>query len=436
MSLKEKFKRNKGITLIALVVTIIVLLILAGVSITMLTGQNGILNRAAESKQKTGVAQGEEQVKLAVMAALTDGTGTLTIPNLKKELADYGITIAEDATFPLTVSAGGKSYTIASTGAVSAGGSSVDPEPTVPEGLKVGSTVTYSPSGTYNWQGKYCSLSESDTTLNSASEQSFNVTKWKVLSIENGKVELVANEPTSGSVYLENVQGYNNGVKLLNDACSSLYGNTSKGITARSLNIEDIEKYMLEAKLTEAHSYGDAVKYGNQVSSAYTSIWVYYPVIYASEKLSVINGNKNTTGLGMSEQTSFIEKTDNEASNGKIGAATNIQPYQTYWYKDNTYMQNAFRTAEGGANYYDLLIKTSTNYWLASRAVWAFDSGYCVYQRRAVKEGAVSAAEMGYCSDDQYGDPVGDSLALFPVVSLSSSLISENASGVFTVNLD
>ena len=57
-------KNNKGITLIALVVTIIVLLILAGVSIAMLTGQNGILNRAAEAKEKTGVAQEDENEKL------------------------------------------------------------------------------------------------------------------------------------------------------------------------------------------------------------------------------------------------------------------------------------------------------------------------------------------------------------------------------------
>ena len=100
----------------------------------MLTGQNGILNRAAESKEKTGVAQEEEQIKLAVMAALSDGTGTLTIPNLKKELASYGITIAEDATFPVTVSAGGKSYTIASTGEVTkvgSGSGSVTPTPSV-----------------------------------------------------------------------------------------------------------------------------------------------------------------------------------------------------------------------------------------------------------------------------------------------------------------
>ena len=75
---KEALKRNKGITLIALVVTIIVLLILAGISINMLTGQNGILNRAVEAKEKTGVAQTEETVKLSVTGALTRGTGSLT----------------------------------------------------------------------------------------------------------------------------------------------------------------------------------------------------------------------------------------------------------------------------------------------------------------------------------------------------------------------
>ena len=398
----------------------------------MLTGQNGILNRAAESKEKTGVAQGEEQVKLAVMAALSDGTGTLTIPNLKKELASYGITIAEDATFPVTVSVGGKSYTIASTGEVTKVGSgSVTPmpEPTVPEGLKVGSEVTYSPSGTYNWQGKYCSSSQSDTTLNSASGQSYNITKWKVLSIENGNVELVPMAPTSGTVYLGQAQGYNNGVKLLNDACSSLYGNTSKGITARSLNIEDIEKYMLEAKLTEIRSYTNGTThYGKQVSSAYTSN-KYYPVIYAEEKLSVINGNKKTTGLGMSEQTSFIEKNANSATDGRLYASTSIQPYQTYWSKDNSYMQTAFRTAEGGANYYNLLINTSKNYWLASRCVCTYSS-YCDFYMRYAYNGGVYAHGM-YGSDETTG---GGSLALFPVVSLSSSLLSGNATSGYTVN--
>ena len=48
----KKSEKNKGITLIALVVTIVVLLILAGVSISMLTGENGIITQAQEASVK------------------------------------------------------------------------------------------------------------------------------------------------------------------------------------------------------------------------------------------------------------------------------------------------------------------------------------------------------------------------------------------------
>ena len=62
--MKVNLKKNKGITLIALVITIIVLLILAGVSIAMLTGQNGILTQAQNAKNRTEEAQAEEQNRL------------------------------------------------------------------------------------------------------------------------------------------------------------------------------------------------------------------------------------------------------------------------------------------------------------------------------------------------------------------------------------
>ncbi len=71
----RKNANNMGITLIALVVTIIVLLILAGVSISMLTGQNGILNRAAEAKEKTEIAQRDEQAQLADLESLIENGG-------------------------------------------------------------------------------------------------------------------------------------------------------------------------------------------------------------------------------------------------------------------------------------------------------------------------------------------------------------------------
>ena len=84
--MRNKIDENQGITLIALVVTVIVLLILAGVSISMLTGQNGILNRANEAKSSTEVAQTEETLQVSVMEAMSQGLGKITADNLKTAL--------------------------------------------------------------------------------------------------------------------------------------------------------------------------------------------------------------------------------------------------------------------------------------------------------------------------------------------------------------
>ena len=66
--MKTRMINSKGITLIALVITIIVLLILAGVTIAMLTGENGILNQASESKEKTEIAEAKERAKIDIMS--------------------------------------------------------------------------------------------------------------------------------------------------------------------------------------------------------------------------------------------------------------------------------------------------------------------------------------------------------------------------------
>ena len=87
--MKEKVKTNKGITLIALVITIIVLLILAGVSIAMLTGENGILTQAQNAKNRTAEAEAQERADLEEQNALIEnlvggGTGSggnLTLPS-------------------------------------------------------------------------------------------------------------------------------------------------------------------------------------------------------------------------------------------------------------------------------------------------------------------------------------------------------------------
>ena len=78
---------NKGITLIALVITIIVLLILAGVSIAMLTGQNGILTRAGTATEETLKAEAEEAVKLAISTIKAN-----------EAAADAGVNVGSDPT--------------------------------------------------------------------------------------------------------------------------------------------------------------------------------------------------------------------------------------------------------------------------------------------------------------------------------------------------
>ena len=88
MNLKEKLN-NRGITLIALVITIIVLLILAGVSIAMLTGENGILTQAQNAKDETEKASAMEEVQLEALGAIdTDGKINVDrlIDNISKNL--------------------------------------------------------------------------------------------------------------------------------------------------------------------------------------------------------------------------------------------------------------------------------------------------------------------------------------------------------------
>ena len=67
--------KKDGITLIALVITIIVLLILAGVTIAMLTGQNGLADRAGEAEESTEIAEEKEKIAMALEADLITNSG-------------------------------------------------------------------------------------------------------------------------------------------------------------------------------------------------------------------------------------------------------------------------------------------------------------------------------------------------------------------------
>ena len=94
----------------------------------MLTGQNGILNRASEAKSKNGTAQNGDLVKLSTMDALSQGLGTITDANLKTALnnniGEGKYEITGDATNGWTVTVDGEDYRVEATGIVNGNGSS------------------------------------------------------------------------------------------------------------------------------------------------------------------------------------------------------------------------------------------------------------------------------------------------------------------------
>ena len=119
-------KNNKGITLIALVITIIVLLILAGVSIAMLTGSNGILTQSTKARDDTAKATVADKVNMAIQAvyaqAVIDADGTAPTSRISdtniisQYITDNGESTASDSGTDsdgvITVTESGQKYKV------------------------------------------------------------------------------------------------------------------------------------------------------------------------------------------------------------------------------------------------------------------------------------------------------------------------------------
>ena len=248
--MKAKDKCNKGITLVALVITIIILLILATISIQSLTN-TGLFEKAKEAKEKTKNAT-ENQVKI--------------LNEYEDELNKY-------------VSGTTQTQKLA-------------------DKVKVGDYVTYTPdaldsnavatlkSNLNTYSGK------SNSTVNPAIKR--DDLKWRVLDVQNGQVRLISETPTTSKIELYGYNGYNNAVKLLDDTCNTLYNNSKLASKVQNLKIEDITKYMKTQPTEDTTPYSPTNRY--------------YPEILLKEKDQTVNGTVGTE-LDLSEQTEFINQT-------------------------------------------------------------------------------------------------------------------------------
>lgn len=114
-------KKERGITIIALIVTIVVLLILAGVSISLIINRNGIISKAEVAKQETDIADEKEKINLSAVAAQTNNEDAVIRRNdFDKELKkffneDYTLEPDSDAEeYEVTCKKSGRKYTIKS----------------------------------------------------------------------------------------------------------------------------------------------------------------------------------------------------------------------------------------------------------------------------------------------------------------------------------
>ena len=86
---------KRGVTLIALIITIIILLILAGISFTLITGNNSVVNKAVNATEKTNRAIAQQELELAITSVVADWTSDKFENGNTIKLGDY---LTEDRT--------------------------------------------------------------------------------------------------------------------------------------------------------------------------------------------------------------------------------------------------------------------------------------------------------------------------------------------------
>lgn len=224
--------------------TIVVILILAGVSINLILGSNGLISKVKDVKTKT------EQ----------DAVNTeIAMNNLYDKMVGILDEIEEDDNsddvFDL-------------------------------DQLKIGDYVDYTYDTVlegYTLLAEQSGYTGSNDDGSQTIDQNSTVLKWRVLNInkENNTMDLVSAEPTSNIVYLRDAIGYNNGVYLLNDICKELYSNTSLEVTARNINLTDMEKHLTADGFTARIDYTATLKYGT--SKLYGVKYSFYPEIYSTQ---------------------------------------------------------------------------------------------------------------------------------------------------------
>lgn len=347
-------KKERAITLVVLVITIVVLLILASVSISSLTN-TGIFEKAKKAKEVTENAEKKQNTILR---------------EYEKEMDQYGNnTLVSNFN-------NGK--------------------------IKIGDYISYEPEEIDN--SKLDILKEnlkkysgkSDSTVNSSIQR--NNLNWRVLDVKDGQIRLISETPTTSNIELKGCDGCNNVVKLLDDACYTLYNNSKIAYSVQNLKLEDIID-KLNTKVERA-------------AGTITLQSAYYPNIYEKEYEQIVIKDGSTivgNKIKQNEQKEFI--------NGKT-KAKEFRFRNSYW--DKALNNSSFKDKI----YYELFINDGTNdypeYLLSTRTLFITNnekSQEASYGVRCVKRGYYTHGIM-WSSSEWTGSV---SYKFRPVITLNSN---------------
>ena len=404
----EKLKlKQAGITIIALVITIIVLLVLAGITISMVSN-DGILGKAKNAVDVSDKSSAEEEMSMYlagidIQREQEGNTGRLA-DYLSANVGNDGLEdFLNNGDGYAQVAYKGHNYMV-----------NLDDGTFTYIGKSTGTGVNRHLKQILNSNNQ----DVPGIAMVEAGEIETEDLGWKVLSTnEDGTVNLIANTNTGFEVSISGINGYTNGVKALNEICSKLYGsleiNGKKVLSARSINAEDFYN----------------VTYS--VSRAYQNNKKIEPII---NQLDTANNGYSTDQI--SEYIDITNTSASQASNTHMLAA-NASPTIT----------NLNRTNKSTVD----MMNTGNNYWLATRSAyynWSKGAdGKTPYSEELASEyyqfafartdGAYSTSTV-FNTNANYntaGNNASTNCSIRPVITVSADSVSDTSEGA-TVNVD
>ena len=253
--------KERGITLIAVIVTIIVLLILAGITVGVLTGDNGIIKNANKAKEETKIANEKEIIEKATVQAMGNNKyGNVEEDELQSALdkeTEEGKTQAKDVgeVIKILFVESNRNYAVDNDGNVreiiwweTSDGEGNNYVTNGDITLQIGDYITYDA----NDNGEYTYTANAEKTGASGEGQVFSSnyeTEWRLLGVEhtneNDCLMLVPATLIQSTIEkgfsVGGIEGYIYGIEEMENI-SKIYGHGSGALYARAIKMEDINK--------------------------------------------------------------------------------------------------------------------------------------------------------------------------------------------------